>query len=339
MIPVYALVIVIVIVIIGASFILLWRSFANESHLHLHLVTDRRALEESVPATYFGNFNDRDLRARGCVSADQCKARYLGSIVSHKLGFMELRYLRKLVHRASSTLTAHPVYKTAFETFFGREPRWRICVLEDGAAEGNFPHTHGDIICLPRTFLSASRGRDDRVRTLIHELIHVQQRARPDLCHLLYKHYWHLEPSLPPSLDVTLASRRRSNPDLDDFVWINTRSRRGCIQVYDDTPKISLAGSRPMQVLLVSKDDHDKLALEDDTTSTCDYEHPNEAMAYLLSYIAVPSPIAPVSSQYPLSAVHAWLRALQPITVSPVLKTGHQGNSLNAAWNVSRLYT
>jgi hypothetical protein len=96
---------------------------------------------------------------------------------------------------------------------------WTLSFLED-RAEGGMPHTHGGVICFPheRTLRSLSSPRF--VQTLVHERIHVLQRAFPRIARNLVYERLGLRPALRRrDLEPFLRARWRSNPDLDDFVY------------------------------------------------------------------------------------------------------------------------
>ena len=96
------------------------------------------------------------------------------------------------------------------------------CRLESG-----MPHTIDRYIMLPDRLLSNWMDSDNSIQaiqTLLHELMHVKQRHRPEQFHILYRHYWnfHYQPSLESKItdNPTLKKYQRLNPDGLSLAWM-----------------------------------------------------------------------------------------------------------------------
>lgn len=250
-------------------------------------------------ARYTAGFNSLDVRARACASPDDCRTRYLSSVTSFSA--REKRALTALALEVDRSLlsvsqpqgldlgldgdlsaTARS-YVAELLASLG-SVRWVFVKLRDDGPDGTLPHTHGEAICLPATFVNrcitavtvtgTGTGTDaeDVRRTLLHEKIHVLQRARTDLITSFYRDAWGLRPHRK-LIDVP---HRRNNPDLDEYVYQDMHGRLSgdaCVQLYNDLDKPDLRASTPVSL---------------STRNACRYEHPNEALAYLLSEALYP---------------------------------------------------
>jgi hypothetical protein len=134
---------------------------------------------------------------------------------------------------------------------------WKIAMF-DPVLENGFPHTHGDIIFLPKAFFTKPANPLERIKTLIHEKIHVYQRLYPaETNHLIIN----IQQSSIRQFrqQHSNAALLRSNPDINDII-------------YDDN-----AGEE-----IVS------LYTSDQPSSMIDVidkkDHPYELMAYYLSH-------------------------------------------------------
>ena len=83
-----------------------------------------------------------------------------------------------------------------------------VVLATDEAYEGGLPHTRGGFVFLPGDVLASPHLRG----VLAHELVHVDQRRRPDAARQwALDHGYELTDLLIPGL--------RANPDLDGHVW------------------------------------------------------------------------------------------------------------------------
>jgi hypothetical protein len=206
---------------------------------------------------YFASFSAHDRAARGgCVG---CREAYLAAVVAKPPPAIVDMLARDvaaataiLSRRAPALLPPRPM---------------RVAVLRD-SAENGWPHTHGAMVCLPLGHFRHADGR--RVETLIHELVHVHQRADPAGVsrHLASRGYVRTDEQPPPEV----AARSRKNPDLA-HVW-----RR----LDDDTTAVTLyldegSGSADMARTRVAAFDRDWQEVD---TEGGRGEHPYEEMAY-----------------------------------------------------------
>lgn len=221
--------------------------------------------------------------------------------------------------------------------------------------EGGFPHTHGSIIVLPERFLQSVRHNSSlAVKTIVHERLHIAQRSKHGLCEQLYRDYWRLQvehveqlvqvDEKVRSLHTNTMLRPRSNPDLDGKLWAkpaDNGTRVACVCSYERPENGPPRLSNSVNVMMVKPLPHrrkgDQEEEEDDETAErekgdlrgwshltdaqgnmveCSYEHPNEAMAYIVSELVMSTEPQKTTSDdkndamFPVSAVRAWLASM-----------------------------
>jgi hypothetical protein len=165
----------------------------------------RPAMERVVNADpYFDRMSDVDLKVRGATSIADYRRKYIaGCVEFNESEKAELKYLIR-------TLSLDWKYLPS---------KWRIVKLSNGI-ENNWPHTLGNVICLPGTFFD----RPDKRIVLRHEAIHVWQRAnRP------YMERWIKEQGWKP---VARPLGMVNNPDIDEFAY----ERNGTLSILSYLP-------------------------------------------------------------------------------------------------------
>lgn len=127
---------------------------------------------------------------------------------------------------------------------------WRLAKMHGSSYEDGMPHTREDVIFVSDDTLRSPHFKN----TLLHEKVHVYQRRNPILMerylikeqYVKYKHR-----SQEPLL--------RSNPDLDEWIYIDPQSRKPMMALYSSNTPSSIS---------------------DVTLTNIAFEHPYEAMAY-----------------------------------------------------------
>lgn len=126
---------------------------------------------------------------------------------------------------------------------------WILALTRGGVYEEGMPHTRTNTI-----FLSDAALKRDLVRTLIHEKVHVYQRAYPEeMAQILERRgfrRWKMRMGEP---------RVRANPDLDPYIYIDPRTREPMVARYTT--------DRPSSI-------------QDVELSHAAFEHPLESIAY-----------------------------------------------------------
>ena len=228
-----------------------WFSYRDK----ITMVLDKDVIRK-VSAGYFASLTSADLYARGqCPTREACHSRYVDAVQSNVTLSQRMKLIR-WTRRADACARRGGMWTLA-------KMRWNVCIL-DASAENGYPHTLGSIIFLPTTCFSEWK-QPAAITVLLHEKLHVFQRAYPDRCQRLYTHYWGYRPA-SPQLRRSIHLRR-SNPDIDDRMYHQGEGGPVCSQVYNSDHPSSLADSH-----ILCNYDHDDA-----------YEHPNEAMAYVVS--------------------------------------------------------
>jgi hypothetical protein len=148
--------------------------------------------------------SDVDLKVRGASTVADYRDKYIANCIEFNEGEKaELKYLIR-------TLSLDWKYQPS---------GWRIVKLANGT-ENNWPHTLGNVICLPATFFD----RPDKRIVLRHEAIHVWQRAnRVQMVQWIKEHGW--KPVARPAGMV-------NNPDIDEYAY----ERNGTLSILSYLP-------------------------------------------------------------------------------------------------------
>jgi hypothetical protein len=166
-------------------------SRSREPGISIQFTTDIHGIVMSSP--FFGRMSAMDLRARGAAGKDHYRRAYLAAVVpfteEEKRAVMTaLRGQPSVVSYAGATVDLGHVV--------------RVVKLAAGT-ENNWPHTLGDVICLPAPVL----GSPDLGRVLLHERVHVWQRANTLAMGRIIVSQGYVAAVVPP--------RAVNNPDTD----------------------------------------------------------------------------------------------------------------------------
>ena len=231
----------------------------------IELVHDRRVVAGQPGFdAYFAGMTPCDLAARGAPTREAVREAYLAAVMPRSPA--SAAYAAKM-EAAEAHGALHGPRRTA--------ARMRVVVLDDrtskAGVEGGWPHTHGELICMPASYLD---GADlaQLARTLAHERMHVCQRMEPGRC---------TTPRPAGRVSVAdfdarfpdLAARRRSNPDLDGYLygedgWV-------VVSLFDSETAATAGGMGAAKVTRVDLSTGQTVVAPRGT-----YEHPNEAQAY-----------------------------------------------------------
>lgn len=258
----------------------------------LQLVGPDRLGAQPDVRTYFDGMSACDRVARRQGGCDTLEG-YLSSVVA-RLHPVDDAQLRRCVRHAAALISRSAAQSPAHGALaaLGRRVPWRVAVLEDRAEDG-WPHTHGDVVCLPRRLLRAH----DRalVETLVHERVHVLQRARPDVAAAVVVGEWGLVPHDRATVllqNPGVAERVRSNPDLDDKLYSFPGDDVVPLSVFvEGEAQAAVGGLRAARVALIPVAPAGAGAALLPLASAGAsgrrrehaYEHPFEAMAYTMA--------------------------------------------------------
>jgi len=195
-----------------------------------------------------------DLRARG-HSAASGVTDYIQTVSEnvHNFTDLEKRRLIMAAQKADSDLSRKATTPRELATI-----PWVIAATNDaGKYEGGHPHTRGNVIFLTPSIIRSA----NIVETLIHEKVHVFQRLAKDYMN----NYLTKKGFLPYATRaefILLNPRLRANPDLDDRIWIDTKTRKLFLAEYTTEHPASI---------------------DDIIQVNPAFEHPYEAMAYKIA--------------------------------------------------------
>lgn len=195
---------------------------------------------------YISSMTIPDIIARGCKTHNE----YLKKASESAMSFSEDEkiLLEKSILDAQFFLKnlSHPFIKPVLLDTFS----WKIA-LTSNIYENGLPHTREDIIFLSQDSMKLSSA--DLTKLLIHEYIHIYQRKNKSefQFELLKRGYisWKKRNYYP---------RIRSNPDLDEYIYIHPNGTIMLTLYKSDTPK----------------------DINDIVQPNHNYEHPNEEIAY-----------------------------------------------------------
>ncbi len=138
--------------------------------------------------------------------------------------------------------------------------KWKLACFEAGKVEEGCPHTRQDIIFIDKGLMKNSNHKD-LTRIMVHEKIHVYERAFPGHMSIWMKakgfKRWRRESDYP---------RFKNNPDLDGWVYLDPDGREGLMQFKSMNPKDFWDQDYPVK----------------DQSSS---EHPYETLAYILDHL------------------------------------------------------
>lgn len=207
-----------------------------------------------LAAQYMERLTQIDLIARGCKDVADYAMRFKNSIVP-RLTNAQRQKLDDAVAIASKAL----------KPFRARSIPLKIALLERDPEDG-YPHTHGDLIML--TTRSLWNTTENLAKTIVHELVHVFQRLFPVETHILLLQRHGLKVVLGINDELV-----RANPDKGSLSYgIGPVT---CHQKFRSRSPANLADS------YISC----SMASPDPVLSM--YEHPNEAMAYMVADIVM----------------------------------------------------
>ena len=234
--------------------------------------SDTKALLLSDPGGYVAGMTRADLAARGAQSTAEYLAR--SGELAHEFTEAERRATVRAILSVQAWLTAAPRAGRALSGVnFAKLAKlpWRVASTAPagggaaGAYEANLPHTRSDVVLIAPALIPSGDDIVSQKRfaaTLLHEKIHVYQRAYPQDIAAALDAEGYVRKSLRAS--VALA---RANPDLDDWVYLD--------------PEAGPTKGKPMVALYASENPS---GITDVTqANAAAFEHPYERMAYRIA--------------------------------------------------------
>lgn len=198
---------------------------------------------------FFASMTPADLSARNVSKVQDYKNRYVYS--SKPFSAAEQHVLSAKSREIDEICSVFPGKRLA-------SIPWKFVKLAP-VVENGFPHTMDDTIFLPERLFRL--GDASMTKTMLHEKIHVYQRAYPLSTNVLICEYWGYEVAGLRSA-YPLA---RNNPDITPVLYARHGHATPCVQFYNSERPDDLADS------YVHPDCGEK------------YEHPYEQMAYVIA--------------------------------------------------------
>tara|TARA_B100000242_G_scaffold246472_1_gene187126 strand:+ start:189 stop:1385 length:1197 start_codon:yes stop_codon:yes gene_type:complete len=177
---------------------------------------------------YINNFNQINVKARGFDELEELKYEYQNnSLLSITDKEKEAtKWLIKIILKKLSKVDDKILTNFILNYLINHNT---IIVKSKEFVEKGYPHTHKNVIVLPKSWfyeiivkhklnLETSAFNDQGI-TLIHELVHIHQRIKPDIYKKLYKKWGFEEPKYIHNINEILKSSRH-NPDGNDLKWI-----------------------------------------------------------------------------------------------------------------------
>jgi len=161
---------------------------------------------QSDPDHYYDTFTRYDLLARRVSSVPEYVDRIKYAIVEASPD------LKLRIQEATEIVDAYlqTIQRIGFNGKKAAKLSWRFGFMKGRKYEDGLPHTRLNIIMLPTSLLKASK--DELVETLLHEKVHIYQKAYPDDV----RHYLQNIVRLRPR---SKRSRIRANPDTDGWIY------------------------------------------------------------------------------------------------------------------------
>lgn len=190
---------------------------ANGSTNALAVPVDRAYLQKVVMTdAFFDRMSANDLLARGVKTKEQYKDLYMAN-ADTTFTSAELTTINNILASLPNNIPYKYMGNTCVVTFTYPQKFVKV------DTEGNYPHTIGDIICLPRDFFARPAMR----RILLHELVHVWQRKNRKI----------MDSLLGGCTRTSMPTDACNNPDIDGFAYICNGNMS--LLAYNDTYKMS----------------------------------------------------------------------------------------------------
>jgi len=219
-------------------------------------------IDTFVNSGYFDKMSDSDKIARHLhpqMDKEQIIAHYAKRIVP----FTETE--QRLIQKIDADL------KAILNTKWKRAALIKWSYVKTIDLENNFPHTHGNIICIPHTIMGFEYNK--LLKVIVHEFVHVFQRMEPIITNRFIEEFGYKPHGQRESYDYNI----RLNPDTNNIIYRNKEGRVELMVYSTESPSSLL-------------DTHNILIYGGDvfkTVSNSKTEHPFEYMAYFLTDMLV----------------------------------------------------
>lgn len=174
------------------------------------------------PDGYFNKLNSLDKQAMNITNTND----YIDKVANSTLSFsdVEKRRISSYTKIADDFLYGLKIPYLDTKKIAGL--KWKFILTKDNINSDGMPHTKGDIIYLSTITLNNSKKL--LIQTLIHEKIHIYQRAFPNEI----KEWIEKNNYIQYRNNNLLINR--SNPDVDE--WSYMKDGKECIALYNKNP-------------------------------------------------------------------------------------------------------
>jgi len=186
---------------------------------------------------YIDRMNSINLKARNFNNKSELTKKYMQSLLpitkkeKKKTYTLVKNMITRLENSESKTILPKFLKEILKESNIAKSAEW---------LEGGMPHTHDKTIVFPESWFkevsSYFKDLDNKIvfngSTLMHELIHIHQRIKPDLYNNIYREWGFIKVDFMDNMN-TILELNRNNPDgmEDKWIWVD-RSQKGNLKYY-----------------------------------------------------------------------------------------------------------
>lgn len=173
---------------------------------------------------YFQSFNVQSSLERGCLNGKQCQDKFFNSI---EYPYQNI-HLNKMLNSVEQRINEIGLkIMDINDLTLLRNIPWKILLFSEG--EVLYPHTHGDVIFLPKTMVNNVTSK-----TLFHEKIHLFQKLFPIQTQKYISGYKVIG-------KFNLQKYHFRNPDIDLYIYNNNLPVKNMNKFRHDHPLEQMA--------------------------------------------------------------------------------------------------
>lgn len=165
----------------------------------------------SILLDYISNFNDVNLHSRNVRSHDELLNKYMKCLLP--ISDDNINTVNNALSKAILQIEA--TNRILLKYVMNIIKKVKIIKVSNDM-EGGYPHTYKNYIIFPESWF-----RNISITTFIHELVHIDQRLRPNLYYNLYNSWCFSKYNLNEIDNMkSIINQNRVNPDGLDINWI-----------------------------------------------------------------------------------------------------------------------
>ena len=186
---------------------------------------------------YIDKMNGANLKARNFNSKAQLTIKYMESLLP--ITKKEKRKTYQLVDAIFLRIKESKT-KSILSKFLKDSLKISYIAKSSSWLEGGMPHTHDKTVILPESWFNETtsyfKSMDNKIAfngsTLMHELVHIHQRIKPDLYTNIYREWGFIKVDFMDNMSDILEFNR-NNPDgmQDKWIWVD-RSQKDQLKYY-----------------------------------------------------------------------------------------------------------